>query len=98
MDKDEIAKVVASSRADLLARGVEHIALFGSRARGDARADSDVDLLIDVAPDRKFSLIDLVGVERIVGDALRTHVGIVLRRSASPALMETIRPELILIF
>ncbi len=32
--------------------GVTHMALFGSRARGDNRPDSDVDLLIDIVPGR----------------------------------------------
>ena len=30
--------------------GVTRVRLFGSMARGDARADSDVDLLVDVGP------------------------------------------------
>jgi hypothetical protein len=31
--------------------GVTQIRLFGSMARGDARADSDIDFLVDVGPD-----------------------------------------------
>jgi len=42
------------SLEDALAeQGVAHLAIFGSRARGDAREESDLDLLIDVAPGRK---------------------------------------------
>ena len=60
-------QLVAELRAlrDLFAEeGVTHMVLFGSRARQDNRADSDVDLVVEVDPGRKFSLIDLSG-ERV---------------------------------
>ena len=38
---------------ELLRLGVERLRLFGSRARGDAREDSDVDLLVEFAAGRK---------------------------------------------
>ena len=43
------------------AEGVTALSIFGSRARGDARLDSDLDVLIDVDPDLRFSLLDLAG-------------------------------------
>ena len=44
-------------------------ALFGSRARGDHRADSDLDVIVDIDPElEKFSLIDLAGVCSAVED------------------------------
>ncbi len=46
-----------------------HFALFGSRSRGDFRSDSDVDILLDVAPQSRFNMLDLVGVERLVSNA-----------------------------
>jgi len=36
--------------------GIVQLALFGSRARGDARPDSDVDLLVTFADDSAVSL------------------------------------------
>jgi uncharacterized protein len=42
----------------LRARGVTHAALFGSRARGDAREDSDTDIMIEIDPEAS-SLSDL---------------------------------------
>lgn len=46
-----------------------HLALFGSRARELARADSDLDVLVDIAGGLpKFSLIDLAGVEGFITD------------------------------
>lgn len=52
------------------ANGIDNIRVFGSVARGDADDDSDLDLLVDVAPGRglfalgafAFEVQDLLGV------------------------------------
>ncbi|PIS17606.1 hypothetical protein COT54_03775 [Candidatus Collierbacteria bacterium CG09_land_8_20_14_0_10_46_12] len=41
---------------------ITYLALFGSTARGDDNADSDVDLLVNF--DKRLSLLDLIQVER----------------------------------
>jgi predicted nucleotidyltransferase len=52
--------------------GVVDVRVFGSVARGDARPDSDIDLLVEMAPGR--SLLDmgafLVDVEQLLGRAV----------------------------
>jgi predicted nucleotidyltransferase len=58
----KLAEVVGKLREhapDLRTRGVRHLYVFGSVARGDARVDSDVDLAIEVDPTSDFSLITL---------------------------------------
>ena len=40
---------------------VDNLALFGSRARGDAREDSDIDILVDFSPGA--DLLDLSGLK-----------------------------------
>src|SRR5258705_8661443 len=56
--------------------GVTSLALFGSRARGDERQDSDLDVLIEYDPERLFTLYDLVRVGRLLEDltGLKVHV------------------------
>lgn len=48
---DPRARTVAQAVAEI--QGVERVLLFGSRARGDYRPHSDIDLLVVVPPDRK---------------------------------------------
>ncbi len=48
--------------------GARNLRVFGSTARGDARSDSDVDLLVDLEPGR--TLLDLVALRRELSAAL----------------------------
>jgi uncharacterized protein len=68
--------------------GMAHMVLFGSRARGDNRQDSDVDLLIDVMPGRRFSLLDLIGVKHIVEDQIGLPTDVSMQRSISLGLRQ----------
>lgn len=46
MKRDEVLAIVAQHQADLQAMGVKSLALFGSVARNEAKAASDVDFLV----------------------------------------------------
>ena len=81
MDTREIETRIRGLRPRLAAEGVTHVAIFGSRARGDHRADSDLDLLIEVEDGRPFSLLNLIGVQHVIGDEIGLDVNAVMRRS-----------------
>jgi hypothetical protein len=49
---------------------VQRLALFGSRLRGEHRADSDVDLLVAFEPDAAVTLLDMARIEAEMGVAL----------------------------
>ncbi len=98
MDREKLVERLRGMRERLAEDGVTHLALFGSRARGDHREDSDLDLLIEVDEERKFSLVNLVRVEAKLADALELPVSIVMRRSLEPAFARRIAPDIADVF
>jgi predicted nucleotidyltransferase len=80
------------------AAGVTKLAIFGSRARNDHQPQSDLDVLIDVDTDRKFSLLDLVGVAHIIEDSLGVSANIFMLRSLEPQFASSIRADIVGIF
>jgi predicted nucleotidyltransferase len=67
-----------ANRAKILALaekyGASNIRVFGSVARGEAQADSDVDFLIDLEPGR--SLLDHIGFKQELEDLLGRSVDV----------------------
>jgi uncharacterized protein len=98
MSKEQLISQLREVRADLQSRGVSHLAMFGSRARGNFRPDSDVDLLLDVKSDKHFSLLDLIEVERIVSDKTRLSANAFMRRSLDTDFRKSIDPDIIEVF
>jgi predicted nucleotidyltransferase len=71
--------------------GARNVRVFGSVVRGEDRTDSDVDLLIDMDPDR--SLLDVVGLGQDLEELLRRKVDVLTPASLHPALRERILAE-----
>jgi predicted nucleotidyltransferase/DNA-binding XRE family transcriptional regulator len=69
--------------------GVGHLRAFGSLARGEAKADSDVDLLVDLKPGR--TLIDLAAFRREAAEILSLPVDV----ATADMLKERIREEVL---
>jgi len=67
---DEIIDRIRQQEPELRRRGVLHLAVFGSTARGDGRPDSDVDIAVDIAPGRTFSLIRMEDTRLLLEDVL----------------------------
>lgn len=98
MTRDEIINRIRANAPALRAEDVTKLAIFGSRARGDARPDSDLDVLIEVEPDAKFSLLNLVGVEHIVKDATGLETQATMRRSMTSRMAERIADDITEVF
>src|SRR5215469_2119856 len=66
MTREEIIARLRENEAALRARGVTHAALFGSRARGDARPDSDTDIMIEIDPGKDMGVYEYVGLKDFI--------------------------------
>jgi predicted nucleotidyltransferase len=94
----EIVQALNRLRPKLEQRGVRSLAIFGSRARGDERPESDLDVLIEISDTRKFSALDLVGVSHLISDELGIPANMFMRRSLDRQMEETIRSDVVEIF
>lgn len=72
-------------------QGACRIALFGSRARGDHRPGSDLDLLVWF--ERTPSLLRLAELEERLEEALGIPIDLVTERSLSPYIRDDILRE-----
>lgn len=75
--------------------GATHVRVFGSFARGDNTASSDLDLLIDLKPGH--SLLDLVAIKQDLQDLFGRSVDVVTERSLSPYFHDTVCQEAVAI-
>jgi predicted nucleotidyltransferase len=73
-ERERIIALLRAHAQEIRERGITRLALFGSAARGEAGASSDVDLLIEVDPGIRFTLVDLASLERMLTGLLARPV------------------------
>jgi uncharacterized protein len=100
MDTPTLLARLKAMEPELRERGVGALYLFGSRARGDHREDSDVDLLfeVDERTHRHFSYFDLFGARDQVAEALALSVELIDRRALHPYVKSYVEPDLVQVF
>lgn len=84
----------------LLPYRLRKLSLFGSFARGDSGADSDIDLLVELQPEgaRQLDLIAWVGLERRLSEALGAPVEMVRPQALNPRLRPYIEQDLVVLY
>lgn len=84
MNLAKATKILNRHRAALSRRGVARLDIFGSTARGESTAGSDIDIVVDIEPDRKFSLIDQASLRVFLCETLKGEVDVVVREDLRP--------------
>ncbi len=82
--RETILRVAAS-------HGARDVRVFGSRVRGTARPDSDVDILVKLEAGR--SLLDLIAIKQDLEDLLGCKVDVVTEAAISPYIREQVLNE-----
>jgi len=71
-------------------RGVSHAAVFGSVARGEAIADSDIDVLVDLDEARSMGIFEYARLKLSINELLDGAGDVVNRRTLKPLLRDNI--------
>lgn len=70
--------------------GATSMYLFGSTAREEAGAASDLDLFVDYDQDSRFSAIELLRIKHYLSDALGIEADVTTRDGLHPLLRDQI--------
>jgi predicted nucleotidyltransferase len=99
LSRKQLLAELRALRPEFEREGVAHMSLFGSRARGDNRPDSDVDIVVDVAAGRNFGL-EAVGVFNLIESRIGLPASIVTRPGLShaPGLGDRISRDEVTVF
>ncbi len=84
MKRDEALQKLKEAEADLRAQGVAHAALFGSVARGENRPDSDIDIMVEIAPQIRIGLFQYVGIVQYIEGLFPVPVDVANREGLKP--------------
>jgi uncharacterized protein len=97
-ERERVLRILHEEAPKLRALGITQLNLFGSMARGEAESQSDVDLLVNLAPDAPFGLFDLIDVQERLGERLGRTVNVAFIATLRPWLRERIEGDRIRIF
>ncbi|KAB2912595.1 MAG: nucleotidyltransferase family protein [Hyphomicrobiaceae bacterium] len=89
MSRDDIIARIRARAEAVRALGATALYIYGSRARDEARPDSDLDVFVDFDPG-KFSFVELVELE----DMLSQELGLKVQLGTHDALHPSIKPQI----
>ena len=98
-ETERVLRLLRAREAELRGRGVTRLRLFGSVARGEAGPASDVDLIAEIDPAARFSLVELVGLQQELGDAIGREVQIATApQTMRPWVRERVEVDAVQVF
>lgn len=98
MSKEEKIKNIAEKTKPVFSKyGIKYAGVFGSYARGEERADSDIDILIKRG-DKILSLLDFIGMKDELSETLNKKIDLVSENAVIPYFRNNIFSELTSIY
>lgn len=90
-----VSSLIKNRREEILdiarKHGAKNIRLFGSMARGEEGAESDLDILVEM--EKGSSLLDIIAIKQDIEDLLGRKVDVVTESSISPYIRDTVLRE-----
>ena len=98
-DLETIKRKIAENKEYLLKTyGVEEIGVFGSFARGDQNAESDIDISVELNHDKvPVGLFEFAGMQFYLEDLLGRKVDLVTKGGIKPLIKERILSQLVIV-
>jgi uncharacterized protein len=96
--RDEVIARLRAHEAEIRAFGATALYLFGSAARDELTADSDVDVFVDINPADPLGLVQLSQMIRLLGGRLGRPVEVATRDGLHPVVRDEIEDTAIAVF
>jgi predicted nucleotidyltransferase len=87
---DHILNALRAHEGELRRLGVSHAAVFGSVARGENCAASDVDVLVELDQDRPLGIFEYARLKIYINEILDGAADVVNRKTLKPLLRDSI--------
>ena len=98
MDKATALARLRAHEAELRALGITRLSLFGSVARDEARAESDVDLAATLDPAARMDLFRLAALEQMLEKMLVHRVDLLTEPTRQPYMRDEIERDRVHVF
>ena len=92
LSREQAVELLVACEPEIRALGIERLALFGSVLRGEARPDSDVDLLVQFSPGAK-TFAHFLALSELLEARLGRRVELVTTEALSPFIGPRILAE-----
>ena len=90
-----VLETLRSHESDLRRLGVSHAAVFGSVARGQAGAESDIDVLVELDEHRPRGIFEYARIKLYINELLDGSSDVVNRRTLKPLLRANILHDMV---
>ena len=87
---NDVLQTLRTHESELRLLGVSHAAVFGSVARGEARAGSDIDVLVELDEHRSMGIFEYARLKLSINELLDGAGDVVNRRTLKPLLRDNI--------
>ena len=90
VELEDVLTTLRRHEPELRRLGVSHAAVFGSVASGDARRDSDIDVLVELDPNHRIGIFEYARLKLYIAGILNGAADVVNRKTLKPLLRDSI--------